>query len=151
MQILYSIQPNDCIQELNGGSSDINHRRPSCLPRLGGQSLYHTTSVYLVPEYTVLAKDACTEFQISIQSARDASKFDLGKNEDTGMFRYLVPVKDLNVSEKITEVALWGAEGRVKNVACVGDGRFDGMTVDINTHRNEGYYLYLVWKAVETE
>lgn len=129
---------------LNGGSSDINHHQHST-------SSYNSTPVYLAPEYTVLAKDACTEFQISIQSSKDAGKFDLAKNEDVGMFRYLVPVKDLKVSEKITEVALWGAEKRVKNVAFVGDGKFDGMTIDINTHRNEGYYLYLVWKSVETE
>lgn len=114
-------------------------------------SLYNSSSVYLVPEYTVHATDACTEFYITIQCARDASRFDLAKNENAEVFRYLVPVKDPKVKEKVTEVALVGSTSRVKNVALVGSGEFDGMTTDINTHQTDGYYLYLAWKSVETE
>lgn len=152
LQILYNIQPNDCIQELNGGSCDVNHRQPSGMrvPNNLQSSLYHSSSVYLVPEYTVDTTEACTEFQITIQSGKDGGKFDLAGNGNAGMFRYLVPVKDPKVKEKITEVALVGLTSRVKNVTSVGSGKFDGMTTDINTHQNDGYYLYLVWKSVET-
>lgn len=142
---------------MNGGSSNITYLQPSggwvsvvdfMYLRSNSKSfLEHSSSVYLVPEYTTLPEDACTEVQINVQSGRDVSKSDLAISRKTGMFHYLIPVKDPKVKEKIAEISLLGATSRV---TLVGSGEFDGMTTDINTHRNNGYHLYLVWKSVET-
>lgn len=65
-----------------------------------------------------------------------------------GTYRYIIPVKDSRVKEKITEVALLSRKERVRNIASVESGVFDGMSIDINANRKDEPYLYLVWKSV---
>lgn len=102
---------------MNGGSSNITHLQPSggwvsvvdCMYlRSNSKSfLDHSSSVYLVPEYTTLPEDACTEVQINIQSGRDVSKSDLVINRKTGMFRYLIPAKGPKVKGRLQRFLCW--------------------------------------------
>lgn len=102
--------------------------------------------MWLVPEFTDIPEAACTGFQIFIQSTQDSTRVNLAQG-DIGVWRYLVPVRDKKVMEKITEVSLFGGVNRrVTNVAAVGPN-FDGMTINMNTNRGD-YCLYLIWKSV---
>lgn len=67
------------------------------------------------------------------------------------MFRYIVPVKDQNIKEKIIRISLFGGAEPVTDLSSVDSGEFNGMTTDINQHRNKGSnHLYLIWKSVKT-
>lgn len=110
--------------------------------------LDYSSYVWLVPEFTNTPEAACTGFQVHIQATQDTAKDNLAQG-DAGIWRYLVPIKDQKVKQKITEVYLFGGTNRrVANIAAIEPGNFDGMTINMNTNRGD-YCLYLLWKCVE--
>lgn len=95
--------------------------------------------------YTKIAKDACTDFVVSTNSAGHASQDNLDRVY--GDPCYLDAVRDTTVLAKITDLALYqGAYGVSLNVKSIG---YDGMSDDIR-NQSADYPLYLVWKSVKT-
>lgn len=94
----------------------------------------------------MFAEDACTGFQLLISSTPDHTKENIASGS-SGMFRYLVPIKDRSVKEKITQVALLRDKSAVGSVGNPTDDEYDGMTPNINLGRSG--YLYVIWKTVK--
>lgn len=67
------------------------------------------------------------------------------------MFRYIIPVKDQNIKNKVIRISLLGGTKPVTDLTSVDSGGFNGMTTDINQYRNSvNNHLYLIWKSVKT-
>lgn len=56
-------------------------------------NLGYSSYVWLVPEYTMSAKAACTGFEALIQQTSHSNKDNIALNVD-GPYRYIVPVKE---------------------------------------------------------
>ncbi|KAF8535215.1 hypothetical protein BDD12DRAFT_753239 [Trichophaea hybrida] len=124
-------KPYDCLKDLHGGSSDIN-------AGFGGKY------VWLVPEWTKVARDACTSFDVIIRDdGHPSSPPDLAKGAG-GKFRFLYPVKDVRNAEKVVAMALLRSSN--------GGGSLDQakgysrLSEDLNRHRGEGF-LHVVYKV----
>lgn len=94
--------------------------------------------VWLVPEYTSLPHEACTEFVVS-------ASFSGAVLPDGVLGSYLDGIKEDGVHEKITEVALYRSDTH-RNVKPIG---YDGRSGDIK-NVSDIRPLYLVWKTVKT-
>lgn len=104
-----------------------------------------TNRVWLVPEYTKIAKDACTKFVVASTFTGSVSQTHTPGNP--GYPCYLDPVKDPSVLDKITEIGLYRT-----TVTTLVDAKsigYDGMSGDIR-NLSTSKPLYLVWKSVKT-
>lgn len=105
-----------------------------------------STSIWLVPEYTKDPSDACTSFTVATHSSGQSSTLNLDRTH--GTHRYLVAVKNTEVLQKITEVALIRRtqyDGTL-NITSLG---YDGMSTDIR-NMSTNNPLYLMWKTAKS-
>ncbi|KAG6908273.1 hypothetical protein DXG01_005538 [Tephrocybe rancida] len=118
--------PGDRIQQICGGSDDINFS-------------YGGKYAWLVPEWTTKVSEALTRFDLVITSEEDSRYDDLAKGAG-GKYRYLVPIKQAGESLFITKLYLSRSPVRAINTPI----QPLGETSDINSGRR-GDYLYLLW------
>lgn len=105
----------------------------------------NTDRVWLVPEYTKIAKDACTKFVVASTFTNSVTQ--IHTPSDPRYPCYLDPVKDLSVFEKITEIGLYRTtDSTPVSAKSIG---YDGMSGDIR-NRSTANPLYLVWKSFKT-
>jgi len=125
-------KPDDCLKDVQGGSSDIN-------------AGYGGNYVWLVPEWSTTVKDACTGFDVVIKDAGDPnSPPDLAKGAG-GHFRFLVPVRDSRNGEKVVAIALLRSTPNYGSFEqSVGYNR---ISHDLNRHRG-GDFLHVVYKVL---
>lgn len=99
---------------------------------------------WLVPEYTISARDACTRIEgtdITLDSTRQNISNRTGRQSC-----YIIPTKAQGVMEKITEVALLRSATKVKSPSTQW-GQYDGMSRDLNVGRHASY-VHILWRTI---
>lgn len=123
----------------------MTHTGGSPTPSITILSLSGRNSIWLVPEYSKVAAEACTKFEVSRILKGHSKETNLDRISGTKCF--LDPVKDPKRIAKITEVVLMRCPNAVgldfKLVK-----RYDGMSGNISVSPSSA--LYLVWKTVDT-
>ncbi|KAJ3559522.1 hypothetical protein NM688_g295 [Phlebia brevispora] len=85
--------------------------------------------------------DACTSFEIVVQSDADSNLQDLAKGAG-GDYRYVLPLGDIANPNKITETRLLRSDQATTNPPA----GYQGISTDINRDRG-GDFLYIIWKS----
>lgn len=99
-------------------------------------------NVFLVVEYTAIAKNACTGFQsLSVAAGEDPKNTNKRKSS-------LVVVKDPKVCAKVTDVALIRSSSEV-GLDFEKIKQYDGMSDDLNANRGSNP-IYLLWRTAKT-
>jgi hypothetical protein len=110
-----------------------------------GRSSDPSRPAWLVPIYTADASKAATSFDVLIQPFSDPKLSDLAQGAGRD-FRYIIPRAARNLSEKVTEVAMFKSEKPISRPPtgwqgyCIND-LYKGRKKD---------HLYIVWKTVPT-
>lgn len=117
----------------------------SSLPGLASLSLSLTSDrIWIVPEYTTAPSEACTGFNLAFSGAYPPDD-NLAAYE--GGHCFLVPVKDRNIQNKITQVALVRGESILSGSPILVD--YQGITGNIKQNWDHPDDLHLVWKTVK--
>lgn len=99
---------------------------------------------WLVPEYTTIADDACTSFQISIQPGYGRSTYECRIPTETAWL-HVNAMRDHSIIDKISELAIVRIDAKSVDLSTLRD--YSGMSSHIWRSKDGQSTLHLVWKT----